>query len=236
MWLTGWGKDIVSVYPGRNRSELDMDYYVEKTGLLLMIISLMIMTAVSLVMMKVVGVYLIPVSVALIVPLAVVATLKIDKRAAELGTRQSGTDAEYEKKQRGKHRKSAVVLSIFTIFTIIAVVFLMTSYGDVSAGLDDDSVSVSAPRVNFDILYEDIQDCELRDGFERGRRVGGYGSSKILSGNFQNEEFGKYRLASYTKVDTCIIITAKDGKHYAFNLDTRDKTVAFHADLMSRLP
>ena len=79
-----------------------------------------------------------------------------------------------------------------------------------------------------------IDSVELRDDLDIGRRVGGFGGTNIRSGNFNNDEFGRYVLASYNDVPLHIVVRHSGGI-LAFNLSTVEDTQAMFEDLKARL-
>ncbi|MGN0099101.1 MAG: hypothetical protein ACI38Y_07235, partial [Candidatus Methanomethylophilaceae archaeon] len=79
--------------------------------------------------------------------------------------------------------------------------------------------------------YGEIAYVELRTDMDYGDRVGGLGNGKVLTGNFRNDEFGKYRLAIWRAVDECIVVHTT-GKTVVFNLENGDTTRAFYEDLL----
>lgn len=134
-----------------------------------------------------------------------------------------------------KRSKNIVIVSVVSAVVIIAAVFgLIMFYGDVSADIEDDHITVKAPMVNETIDYADITAYYIDDNFSVGVRTGGWGSPKILSGNFSNDAFGSYKLASYTEVKTYIVIE-HGGNHLVFNLDSVEKTQQAFDDLSNKI-
>lgn len=83
------------------------------------------------------------------------------------------------------------------------------------------------------ILYEDINDVELRYDVSYGTRTGGIADSRILTGNFRNDEFGNYHLAVNRDVDACIVVFT-EGKTKVFNLHSNEETESFFLILQFR--
>ena len=63
---------------------------------------------------------------------------------------------------------------------------------------------------NAKVNYADIDNIEYREQDDPGRRVLGFGSSKLLLGEFENDEFGSYTRYSYTKCDSCVVLSVGD--------------------------
>ncbi len=110
----------------------------------------------------------------------------------------------------------------------------MMTVGSISVTLDDDGLSIDATLMHEDVDYEDITYVEIRTGVDYGDRVGGLDNYKVLTGNFRNAEFGKYRLAVWNSVNECIIVHTV-GKTVVFNLEDDASTIDFYNDLLDRL-
>ena len=128
------------------------------------------------------------------------------------------------------------LLAILGIITVVIVIILLlvAPGGSVTVELLDEGLHVDAPGVNELVRYEDIESVELRDDLNIGRRVGGFGGDNVQSGNFNNEEFGRYTLASYNDVLLHIVVY-HSGEVMAFNLETVEATQAMYEQLRTRL-
>lgn len=137
--------------------------------------------------------------------------------------------------EKDRKRNRAILLSVLGVTAIILVAtFLLISSGSVNVSLADDALHVTAPFVDENIPYSDVSSVELRDTFYNGHRVGGFGGTEISSGNFHNDEFGRYTLARYNDVQKCIVVHHGNSV-LVFNLDTDDGTVRAFEDLRSRV-
>lgn len=138
--------------------------------------------------------------------------------------------------KRGFRKKrwimTAVCVAVIAIVLMIAV-WTMT-VGSISVTLDDDGISIDATLMHEDVDYEDITYVEIRADVDYGDRVGGLDNYKVLTGNFRNAEFGKYRLAVWNSVNECIIVHTV-GKTVVFNLKDDASTIDFYNDLLDRL-
>lgn len=125
----------------------------------------------------------------------------------------------------GRNKKvaySAVMLVIMFVAAFGLGSINMAS-GTVTVDLGDNSFTVKAPMFNETFTYSEIDELEYDPDFDKGDRMGGYGTPTISSGKYKNAQFGTYRLASYTKVDPCVWIKYH-GSYYAFNQATDDET------------
>lgn len=63
----------------------------------------------------------------------------------------------------------------------------------------------------------------MKNNFNAGVRTFGIGGGKLLAGNFTNNEYGNYKLFSYSNVKRHIVIkTAK--RYFVYNLKNDDLT------------
>ncbi len=133
------------------------------------------------------------------------------------------------KKNRSTKRITYGILGVVLATAVIIVVVAMGA-GHVDVSLDEDSVSIDATMMKEDILYADITGLELRENMDYGTRIAGLGNSEYLSGNFRNDEFGKYRLAVHRAPDLCVVVYTAD-KVCVFNMDSNERTEALFEEL-----
>lgn len=141
-----------------------------------------------------------------------------------------------EEDKKSNRQMTYGLLAITGIVTVVIVIILLlvAPAGSVTASLEEEDLKVEAPMVNDLILYEDIASIELRDDLDTGRRVGGFGGENVRSGNFQNEEYGRYVLASYNAVPLHIVVHHSGGV-LAFNLETEESTRQMFEQLQAKL-
>ncbi len=137
--------------------------------------------------------------------------------------------AKNKKTQRIIIAVTAIILAV-----VLAFVGWMMVIGDVDAEVYDDRVKIDATMMNETVYFDTVLSVELRDDVSYGARVGGLGNSKVLTGNFKNDEFGKYRLAIYKSTDLCIVIETLN-KTVVFNLDSDESTRAMYDDILVKL-
>ena len=140
---------------------------------------------------------------------------------------------ESEKAAKGHRamRNFMVAFTLVAVAVVIAAVALAMAGGHVDVSMDEDGVEVDATMMHEDIPYSDISHVELRDGLDYGVRVGGFGGSDISSGNFRNDEFGKYRLAVHNDVHSFIVVHRTDRSVVVFNLGSEQSTESFFEEL-----
>ena len=130
---------------------------------------------------------------------------------------------------------SLIVVSVLTVIAIPLAGCISGDSGEVRISFGAESVAVDAPMFDYDFAYSDIEGIVYFEDFEKGRRVVGYADGRIASGTFKNSDLGRYELASYVKVDPCIVISYK-GEQYAFNQSDEESTRAVYDTLLSHIP
>ena len=83
-------------------------------------------------------------------------------------------------------------------------------------------------------LSKCITNLEYKNEDEAGSRVGGYGSARLLMGNFRNEEFDYYTRYSYTKCDSGIVLMI-DGKAVVISAENEEMTKKLYNDLKEKM-
>lgn len=133
-----------------------------------------------------------------------------------------------------KHRKkSALIAALIIAVSFILCAFLLFT-GDISFELNENEFSIVADFYeDLTVKYEDVDSIELRVSEDRGSRVFGYGSPKLLMGNFKNEEFGNYTRYSYTKCENEIAIFS-NGHVLVISGETEDKTTEIYNILIEK--
>ena len=86
--------------------------------------------------------------------------------------------------------------------------------GKITFELKDDVLSVKPSfGGGIDIAYSelDVENIEYRDEKVPGSRIMGYGSAKLLYGQFTNDELGNHTRYTFTKSESAIIIRTDSG-------------------------
>ena len=101
---------------------------------------------------------------------------------------------------------SQVAVAIILIFTGV-VMFT----GDIDLKYEENAFTIEASYwKDLTVEYAVIDHVEYREQDNRGIRTNGLGSARLLAGAFHNEEFGNYTRYSYTKCNSCVVLTAGD--------------------------
>lgn len=133
----------------------------------------------------------------------------------------------------GKDKRGAIVGIVLPIVIVFAVCVLMVT-GNIEMHYGEDRVEIEMTyHGDVAIAYDNIEKIEYREDFAAGSRVMGFGSPRLSTGTFQNEEFGNYTRYTYTGCKAAVILTV-DGKKVAVNGRTVADTVAIYETLTER--
>ena len=232
MWITGKGQWAISGYNTMGKSQqayYDAERMAKDVGKVCVIIGLACLMG-SFALMYMQGGLMIFVAIVTIVCVASVAYVGTGRRYLK---DQARTPPPQSKEDR-KVIWAFVGVSLFQTAVICIIVLFFIGSGSVHATLDDEGLRIDGPSANRNLSYEDMVSIELREDLNLGGRVGGFGGTKVLGGNFNNEEFGDYTLACYKAVRTYIVIEPEEGKMLVFNLDGVEETVDFYNELLEK--
>ena len=127
-------------------------------------------------------------------------------------------------------KKSLMVFGPVTVILLIFVGMLMLT-GDITVQYQEDTFRVEVDfGKDLDVAYEDIESLEYRDADDRGSRIAGVASARLLTGSFRNEEFGSYIRASYTQCHACVVIKTEE-KVYVINGPDTESTRGIYEKL-----
>ena len=121
------------------------------------------------------------------------------------------------------------------LFLISFAVILIPIVGGrtISAEIADGKLHVKAMFVDSRIPLYRIDAVELRQTFDPGIRLFGYGGMTRGYGDFSNEEFGGYIFAGDTRMPSFIIVRYDGKKTLVFNLGDSETTYRMYSSLVS---
>lgn len=125
---------------------------------------------------------------------------------------------------------SASKKNLIFILLVFVVVTAYTLFGgggkDFDFSLENETLTVGGPEeYSFSVPFADIADVALAEDFDPGLCVSGGSSRKYNWGTWENAAFGEYQLCMLAKLSDCVVVTAADGAHYVFNIES-DRTTA----------
>lgn len=133
-------------------------------------------------------------------------------------------ETEADKKARKKTERNAW---IFCGVTFLLVGILLVS-GDIKIKVLPDSVEMDGFFwSDYTVKTEDIETVSFMEEMDAGSRTNGFGSFKLLQGNFRNKSFGDYTLYAYTKCKSYVVLKTTKGV-VAINEETPEATRALY--------
>lgn len=125
--------------------------------------------------------------------------------------------------------------SIVLVSAITVGVGVLMFAGDIEFSVGEQKLEIEAFFwEDLEIDYDEIDSIEYKNEDEAGSRVGGYGSARLLMGNFRNEEFDYYTRYSYTKCDSGIVLMI-DGKAVVISAENEEMTKKLYNDLKEKM-
>ena len=119
-------------------------------------------------------------------------------------------EASNKIKPLSKKGKIATIIAVSLILCGVAVLMFT---GDVEVDYNDDSFTVEATYwSDLTVKYADIDSIELCENADFGMRVGGFGSARLLLGNFKSDSLGKITLYAYTSSEDAVVISVNGSK------------------------
>lgn len=141
----------------------------------------------------------------------------------------------YVRAPRSKAEKAAVgiIAGIVSALLLGAAVLIFT--GKIALHFEDTSFRISATYwSDLEVDYSEIDSVSYREALDTGERVNGLGSLRLLSGNFQNEEFGRYTLYAYTGADAYVVLEIGE-KTLVIGMKSSEETREIYRSLSERL-
>ena len=142
---------------------------------------------------------------------------------------------EYAQPAGTKQQKWNRILVWVLILAILAAVAAMLFSGSITYTCGEETLRIESTAASgLEVAYQDLDSIELREDFDMGQRVMGYGSFWLSMGFFQNDELGDYTLYAHNSCDTVILIRSGD-KYLAINAGTPEETRALYETLLEKV-
>lgn len=114
---------------------------------------------------------------------------------------------EYEPVFDKKSDKAALWVSAILVPLILIGVAVLMLVGDVDVTCGETEFKITASFTDdMTVRYEEVDSIEYRQSFSVGSREMGFGSPRISTGTFRNEEFGRYTLYAYTQGEGAVVL------------------------------
>lgn len=142
---------------------------------------------------------------------------------------------EYEPVFNKKSDKVAIWITAIMAPAILAgvAVLMFTGNIEVTYGAQDFRI-VASYSDDLTVKYDEVESIEYRETFRVGVREIGFGSPRLSTGTFNNEEFGRYTLYAYTQGDGAVVLKKGD-KVLVIVGKTAEETKAIYDALAAKI-
>lgn len=105
------------------------------------------------------------------------------------------------------------IITIICLGAILIFVPLISNTGNIDFVLGEEALTIEADYYNdITVSYDSIDDIEFRQVTADGVRTSGFGSFRLLMGQFKNDEFGYYTRYTYYKDAGCVVLSIGEEK------------------------
>ena len=141
-------------------------------------------------------------------------------------------DIDYSRKGKGTNTVTKVsVIFCFIVFVLVGILLLT---GDINVEYAEDSFTIkSSYWYDKEISYAEIEGIEYCDEKVSGSRTGGFGSFRLLVGDFKNDEFGNYTRYTYADCDAGVVLLV-NGREIVISGKDKESTRKIYEELMKR--
>ena len=110
-------------------------------------------------------------------------------------------------KERTPGEKKVFGISLLVSVLILVGCGILCFTGEIETVYGDTAFTLEASYYqDLTVEYAAVDSVELREGDTPGRRQFGFGSPRLLMGQFKNEAYGEYTRYSYTKSESCVVL------------------------------
>lgn len=137
-------------------------------------------------------------------------------------------------KSRSRKEKKLFVISLLISALILAGCGVLCFTGDIEVVCGDTGFTLEASYYqDLTVEYEVVDSLEFREERVPGQRQFGFGSPRLLMGQFKNDEFGSYTRYSYAGCDAAVVL--KNGEEVlVLSGRDREETRAIYEELTQR--
>ena len=137
----------------------------------------------------------------------------------------------------GGDTKKAGIASGVVVASLLVILLPIMLLGKITYTLGDDALHIDPTfGGGTEISYSELADAEIEYCAKTvpGHRVAGFASTKLLYGQFKNDELGMYTRYTYTGSDSAIIIRI-DGEVLVIADETPELTKALYDALLEKI-
>lgn len=124
--------------------------------------------------------------------------------------------------------------SIIFCLVIFAIAGVLLFTGDIEISYQESSFTIEASYwYDKEVAYDEIDEIEYRDEKVSGSRIGGFGSFRLLLGDFKNDEFGNYTRYTYKNCEAGVVLWI-DGRELVISGKDKESTRMIYEELVKR--
>lgn len=127
------------------------------------------------------------------------------------------------------------MIFVACIFLFAIVFSLITGGNAVEVQFSSEVVSIDSTGFEFNIAYTDVEKIELSSVPDLGTMDKGTDTNSLKNGNWNNSIWGDYHLCVIPEVETCVVVTLKDGRTVVFNYKDVDSTEDIYSVFQDKL-
>lgn len=155
-----------------------------------------------------------------------------DKFFAYLQDKNPKIDIGHSGKEKGTHTVTKVsVIFCLVIFVLVGIVLVT---GNIKVEYAEDSFTIKASYwYDKEIDYAEIESIEYVDEKISGSRTGGFGSFRLLMGDFKNDEYGNYTRYTYADCEAGVVLLV-NRREVVISGKDKETTKEIYEELMER--
>ena len=149
--------------------------------------------------------------------------------------KREGTWSESQVSKRLKKHPVILAVSMVMVAAILVGVGFLMFAGDIDYTCTDTALVIEADwNSDSTVPYGRIDSIEYRESAPAGTRQWGFASARLLTGRFENKEFGGHIRYSYVGTDAYIVLHCGE-EVMILNAESEEATLALYEALMEKL-
>lgn len=148
--------------------------------------------------------------------------------------KEKNPNIEINQENTGKNTRKIEKIAVVFGFVVLIIVGVLLFSGNIEMEYAKDSFTIKASYwYDKEIEYADIESITYVDQKISGSRIGGFGSFRLLLGDFENEEFGYYTRYTYAKCEAGVVLLV-NGREIVLSGKDKESTKEIYDELIVR--
>lgn len=146
-------------------------------------------------------------AIAVMIVMILVSTLVPAVYSYRIYKKHKAQGIQYEPIFDQKSDKIAIWITAVVVPLILVSVTVLMFTGDIQVTFGEQDFQILAAYTDdLTVSYREIDTVAYRESFDAGSREMGFGSARLSTGTFKNEEFGRYTLYAYTNGEGAVVL------------------------------